>query len=228
MGKVQFVKGPTLSFFINSAHKNYSFVSAFIYGPQGVGKTTYALKTLYYVYKDWDCVLKHTFFDYESLINRLEEAFDKGERIKALLIDDAGLVFIKYLWRSSPSIWFSKLYNLIRSLATGVIFTSVEVTDIIKFIRDKVIYRVSMERVGPNESVATGYKVIITPMLESTVKRIFQDHVSLELPNEVREHYERIRRNVIGNLLSEIKQHRKRPPKIEINPNDILELLKDF
>jgi len=38
---------------ISSAYKRYDFVSAFVIGPQGMGKTTYAMLVAYEVYGDW-------------------------------------------------------------------------------------------------------------------------------------------------------------------------------
>ena len=191
---------PTLSFLIKQAYKNYGFVSAFIYGPQGVGKTTYGLKVLYYVYGSWELALKYTFFDLETTKQFLENAFTNNRRIKAILLDDVGTWLIKYSWRSNPSIWFSKLYNMIRTVCSGVIFTSVEVSDIIKFIRDKVIFRVSVSKVSPDTSLAIGYKVNTLPSLDQYVEKVFEDEFGLSLPGYVRTYYELKRRQALSSL----------------------------
>jgi len=206
------LKEPTLAHLIRKAHESYGFVSAFIYGHQGAGKTTYALKTLNAIYNNWDMVLKYTFLDGEKLISTLIEAYQNEERIKAILIDDAGLVFIKYSWYKDFSQWFSKLFNIIRTICSGVLLTSIEVTDIIKFVRDKVMYRVYVEKKAPKEAVAIGYKVKVLPSLEYIVERTFSDQVKLELPNEVRKQYEEYRKQVVGELLSEVRKPRKKEP----------------
>jgi len=191
---------PALSFLIKQAYRNYGFVSAFIYGPQGVGKTTYGLKVLYYVYGSWDLALKYTLFDLETTKQVLENAFNKSRRIKVILLDDVGTWLIKYSWHKNPAIWFSKLYNMIRTVCSGVIFTSVEVSDIIKFVRDKVVYRVPIKRIDQNTSLAIGYKVNTLPSLEQYVERIFEDEFGLKLPSYVRTYYEMKRREALANL----------------------------
>lgn len=195
----------TLSLFINKAYENYSFVSAFIYGPQGVGKTTYALKTLYYVYGSWEEALNNTYFYIDNLLPRLKETFERGERIKAVLLDDAGVWLVKYYWRRDFSVWFSKFFNLIRTIVSGVIFTSVEVTDIVKFVRDKVMYRVNVMRISRDTSKAIGYRVKTNPMLEQYVERVFEDIFGLSLPEDVREKYEAKRREAIATLFKELE-----------------------
>jgi len=197
---------PTLSYLIRKAYKNYGFVSAFIYGPQGVGKTTYGLKVLYYVYGSWDLALKYTFFDLEETKRTLENAFNNNKRIRAILLDDVGVWLIKYSWRSNPSIWFSKLYNMIRSVCSGVIFTSVEVSDIIKFIRDKVIFRVAVKKVSFDRSLAIGYKVNTLPSLDQYVERVFEDEFGLTLPSYVRSYYELKRREALSSLFKAKKE----------------------
>ena len=198
------VSGPTLSLFIKNAIGSYSFVSAFIYGSQGAGKTTYGLKTLYHVYGSWDKALEHTYFFIDDLLPKLRDHFERGERIPAVLLDDAGVWLIKYHWRTDFNVWFSKLFNLMRTVVAGVIFTSVEATDIVKFVRDKVMYRVHVIRKAPKEAEAIGYRVFMTPLLEPMVKRVFADRVRLELPDYVRASYEKKRRDAMKRLFEEL------------------------
>jgi len=212
------LRKPTLSLFIDKAYENYGFVSAFIYGSQGSGKTTYALKTLYYVYGSWEEALNNTYFYIDDLLPRLYDTFNRGERIKAILLDDAGVWLMKYHWRKDFSVWFSKLFNLLRTIVSGVIFTSVEATDIVKFVRDKMMYRVYVIKISNTHSIAIGYKVNITPLLEQYVERIFEDTYSLKLPNDVREKYEAKRREAISTLFQELKG-------IEIDREELLEEL---
>jgi len=200
-------RGSTLSVFIREAHKKNGFLSAFIYGYQGVGKTTYALKVMYYVYKDWNKVLEHTFFYLDDALPLLREAVDSGKPLKAILFDDAGTWLIKYAWGRDFNVWFSMLYNLIRSVSSGVLFTSVEATDVIKYIRDKVMYRVKIEPVDETIRVALGYYVGMTPKLERYVVKVFEDYYKLELPADVRMAYEMKRREAIEHLFEQIGLH---------------------
>ncbi len=63
--------------------KENGFMSVMIVGRQGVGKTTYAMRTLYHYYKDWDKVLESMTFDPIELLR-------KRENYDVILIDDAG------------------------------------------------------------------------------------------------------------------------------------------
>ncbi|PLJ76757.1 MAG: hypothetical protein B7L53_09990 [Thermofilum sp. NZ13] len=228
---VRSLREPTLSFLIRRAYSQYGFVSAFIYGSQGEGKTTYAMWTLRYVYGSWEKATQYVFMDTKPLILTLKKAHEKGERIPAVLIDDAGKSLIKYSWGERGSIAFAILYNLMRSVCSGVLFTSVEATDIIKFVRDKVQYRVQVRRVSPEESVAVGYKVGYSPLLEPYVRRYFVDRYPLRLPDDVRAHLESIRRESVEETLQSVlgsleRQRRKREELVDIDEDEILSSLR--
>jgi len=228
---VRSLSEPTLSFLIRRAYSQYGFVSAFIYGSQGEGKTTYAMWVLRYVYGDWPTAVNYVFMDTKPLILRLKEAHEKGERIPAVLIDDAGKSLIKYSWGERGSIAFAILYNLMRSVCSGVLFTSVEATDIIKFVRDKVQFRVHVRRVGPEESIAVGYKVGYSPLLEPYVRRFFTDRYSLRLPNDVRKRLEEIRRESVEETLKSVlgsleRQRKKHEPLIDVDEEEVLKSLR--
>jgi len=220
------IKGLTLSLFINSAYSSYGFCSAFVYGSQGVGKTTYALKVLYGVYGDWDKVLENTYFYIDNLIPRLKDCVKSGKRIKAILLDDAGVWLIKYHWRKDFSVWFSKLFNLIRTICSGIIFTSVEVSDIVKFVRDKVQYRVSIRVIDNLTREAIGYRVITLPTLERIVKRWFIDRFRLDLPGDVRKEYEEMRKEAIERLMSDVEGKRERGKEVDVDLGDVRELIE--
>jgi len=211
----------TLAYLINKAHENYGFVSAFIYGHQGVGKTTYALKTLYYVYGDWDKALEYTFFDVEDLMNKLKWAFLKikkpQDRIKAVLLDDAGYSIIKYTWREDRSIQLSKFFNLARSVVSGIIFTSVETTDILAFIRDKIMYPISIRIVDKQYSEARGYRIYLSPLMEKLPKKVFRDLFIRRLPDHVYQEYEKKRKAALSKLfgLSQEEQLVESEEKLE-------------
>jgi hypothetical protein len=190
----------SLALLIENAYNNYGFVSAFIYGHQGAGKTTYALKTLYYVYGDWDKALEYTFFDIRELENKLKWAFIKNKRIKAILLDDAGYSLIKYSWRDEYSQKIAKLFNLARTVVSGILFTSIETTDIIAFIRDKIMYPVSIRIVDKTYSEARGYRIYLSPLMEKIPKKVFRDLFIRRLPDHVYKKYEEKRREALANL----------------------------
>ena len=110
---------------------------------------------------------------------------------------------LKYRWQKESEQWFGKFYNLIRTVAASVIFTSVETEDIIKFVRNKVTYVVLIERGGNTHSSARGYRRYLAPTGEHYVRLEFVDHFALSLPMEIRENYEKMRRNAINRLFAD-------------------------
>ncbi len=162
--------------------------------------------TLYHIYNDWDKVLQHTYFEPDSLIEDLKKAFNRYERLKAVLLDDVSLWLIRFSYREKFNVWFGKLFNLMRSLTAGVIMTSVELTDIVKLIRGKVIYRIPItQRQGFNN--ARVYRVYTTPKLEKAVKKVFIDRYTLDMiPGDIRQYYEDKRREALKRLFNELDE----------------------
>ncbi len=86
---------------IVDAYNGYGFISAVIFGKQGSGKTTYALKAMrdafYKLYnlstKDdaWEYVKKYYFFELPEALEVIYNAFENDQRIPVILFDDAGI-----------------------------------------------------------------------------------------------------------------------------------------
>jgi len=112
--------------------KENGFMSVMIVGRQGVGKTTYAMRTLYHYFNgDWDKVLESMTFDPIELLR-------KRKHYDVILIDDAGVHLSKYDWRNKSD--FAKFFNLIRDVTNFVIFTTPNEGELLKSLRDKLTY----------------------------------------------------------------------------------------
>jgi len=112
--------------------KENGFMSVMIVGRQGVGKTTYAMRTLYHYFNgDWDKVLESMTFDPIELLR-------KRKHYDVILIDDAGVHLSKYDWRNKSD--FAKFFNLIRDATNFVIFTTPNEGELLKSLRDKLTY----------------------------------------------------------------------------------------
>jgi len=212
---------------INYAYGHYGFVSFFIYGKQGTGKTTYCLKVLKEAYGDWDIVLKNTYFYIDTLIPRLKQCVKEGKRIKAILLDDAGVWLIKYQWFKRFPIWFGKLWNLMRTVCSGILFTSVEVCDIIKFVRDKIEYRISIVPLSDVERMAKAYKVRVLPSMDKIIEKAYYDYFTLRLPGDVRKEYEEMRREALERLMKELEgKGREKDELVDVDLGDVRELIE--
>jgi len=118
-----------LSKSIVAAYKSNKIVSAMVYGPQGIGKTSYAIWTAYYVLKElglggWDDVLNYVFFEPKDALEFVKNYHDAGKRVPILVMDDAGYWLNKLSWWEKDKRRFLEMHNLIRSTCAGVIYTT--------------------------------------------------------------------------------------------------------
>ncbi len=111
-------------------YKRDGFISALVFGKQGNGKTTYALITAKEVYeklgyeKPWETALDRLYFELPESIPLLRQAFHERKKIPVIIFDDASIWFSKYYWYTDVQRAFFKIYALIRTLVTAVIFTT--------------------------------------------------------------------------------------------------------
>jgi len=193
---------------ILKAHENYGFTSFMIVGSQGTGKTTLALKAMFQVYGDWSKVIDYTFLEPEELMDVLRERFEEGERVPAILVDDVAVGFDKYSWASKQSKTFAKLFNLMRTISSGAIFTSVEGSDLFKWVRDKIQYEVWVRRLTKEESEYRIYRRLYYPgNPHPYVKLKVIGRLTLDgIPDWVRKHYEEKRREAISYIFRQLEE----------------------
>ena len=209
-----------LSRAILSAFKRYDFVSAFVIGPQGIGKTTYAMLVLHEVYGDWDKVLEHIMFDPREALPKFRHALLTRERIKAVLFDDAGLHLSKYLLSSNKEGFhlvrsINGLINLARTVAASIIYTSPDM-DILKELRKKawiVADITTPHGYAVPERVAKLYRKRIAPSGKVYIHKLGYDKYRLDvIPADVRREYEEKRRAAMEPLLEELERLWGTPP----------------
>ena len=205
--------GLILSRLISSAYRRYDFVSAFIIGPQGIGKTTYAMLVAYEVYRDWDRVLGNLYFDPREALPRLKEALRTGERIPLVIFDDAGMHLSKYLISSNYEGFhltrlLNALINLARTLTAGVVYTSPDM-DILKELRKKAW--IVAEPLAPHgkakpQRVARLYRKRILASGKVAIQKLGLDEYDLRaIPSDVRREYEEKRKQAMEPLLDELE-----------------------
>ena len=189
---------------IRSAVKRYDFESAFLVGPQGMGKTTYGMLVLYEIYRDWDLVLHYTVFDPRPVLYELKECLTTGRRIPTILFDDAGIHLSKYLPQIEGNaelvMVLNATYNLIRTVTGGVIFTSPDM-DILKELRKKSWWigtpTAPHGREHPKRYLVL-YRKRIMPTGHTRVYRSAEDEYWLTMiPGDVRKEYEDKRRDAL-------------------------------
>jgi len=199
------------------------FVAFLATGREGSGKTSYALWLGYLVYKDWDTVLKHLYFDPIPALKSFEKAVDRGERLKYVIFDDAGLWISKYRTYDENVKAFIEFYNVIRTLTASIMLTSPS-DEIQRMLREKAWIRMIVEPltyavaakyeipleiygIDPKKqplSIAKVYELNISPMLERYVTKrnveIFPRHYP------VKEKYDEKRRQAVKKKLIYLRE----------------------
>jgi len=209
---------------------NNGIVIAYVYGPMGYGKTSYALWTAYEVLGDWDKVLDHLFFDLDEALDFMYKHVMRGKRIPIMILDDAGFFLNRLTWWEKPKVEFMELFNLARSIAAGIIFTS-PTEEIPRQLLSKANFRVSVRPLAEEEiqqsdgasmaveaaqafglepyvAVAKGYRLNILPSFMKIVQKEFIDYYPFYYP--VFDEYNRIRIKYIKRKVTEVKRKRQR------------------
>ena len=207
---------------IVDAYNEYGFISAVIFGKQGSGKTTYAMKAMrdvfYKLYnlntKDeaWEYVKKYYFFELPEALELIYNAFENNERIPVLLFDDAGIWLSKYQWYEKYMIVFYKFYALARTRVSAILFTSPSPDDIALFLREKGWIQIRIKWSNKKDRIAQAdlYKKVfdrdskgnITTRADYTAL----DQFKVQLPDGFLNEYLEKRRETERKLLEELKE----------------------
>jgi len=219
-----------LSSLIEEAYRKDGVVVAYIYGPMGYGKTSYALWTAYEVYGSWDKVMDYLYFSLSDAIDLMLKYVEKGRRIKLLILDDAGFYINKLTWWEKDKVRFMELINLARTITAGIVFTSPS-AELPRQILSKSNYRISVRPLELEEiktskhaqeslevarkykleeggiAIAKGYQLITLPSFFKIVRKEFIDYYPLWYP--IYEEYQKIRFRYVKMKLKEIKESMK-------------------
>jgi len=212
-----------LASLIKKAYKYNGIVTAYVFGEFGYGKTSYALWTAYEVYGDWRKAIRYLYFKPEDAIKDIGSAIRNGRRIPLIIMDDAGLWLDKLTWWEESKIRFMELFNLIRSVAAGVIFTTPS-EELPRQILNKAFFRIKIEPADlskddnarrtallarefglkPLVSRAIGYRLKTLPSFMKIVKKTYIDYYPTHYP--VYEEYEKKRRAALIFYFDRLRQ----------------------
>lgn len=201
--------------YILSAWKRHGYVSMLIDGWQGRGKTSFALNVLGDIYNDdFETIRKVFFFEEDPLrfLTKFQELTDTYDRVPVCLIDDAGNALLKYLWQTATSQLISKAVNLIRDNTACLICTTVQKTDLLKYVREKFQFSIRLEpqynildaEISPKHcwTIATGYETHFNPDDTSWQSVAFRDRYNLWWPDEWRD-WHQASRKAVHNVISQ-------------------------
>ncbi|AZG03103.1 hypothetical protein [Sulfolobus spindle-shaped virus] len=215
---------------IYKAYKEGSFLNVIIFGKQGAGKTTYALRVAKEVLKmidknldeqtAWEKALSYLAFNVREALQKLAiivELHKQGHidsRLPLLIMDDASIDLIKYNWYDKENQEFFKLNVLARTWVSAIIYTSPMMSDISKFLREKGWMVVKITRNGgykDTESVAKLYGRVIKLNKQHTdfvgrYKPIAIDRFTRRMPDRIYEEYMRKRNRVMVSIAERLLQ----------------------
>ncbi|MEM1820877.1 MAG: hypothetical protein QXU64_04740 [Thermofilaceae archaeon] len=214
-------------------------VTAFIGGLMGAGKTTYAIHVAYEVYKalgyedPWKAAVDHLFLTpaaFSAWLDRAlenyrrhveEERIHEYRKTPIIVIDDlAGGWIDRYGWRDATVQSFVKLFNMLRSLTSTVLITSIEREDVVKSIRNKMSFLIHVAPIRGDLSRATGYRRLIDHKGSEKLELAFHDYFRRGgLPKEVYLLLERSRLNALKELCENLIES---PVPRSRDPIDIL------
>lgn len=202
---------------IKKAYKYNGIITAYIYGEFGYGKTSYALWVAHEVYGSWEKALDHLYFKPQEVIRAIGEAIRTGSRIPVIIMDDAGLWLDRLTWYERDKVMFMQLFNLIRSVAAGVLFTTPS-QELPNQILNKCFFRIKIEIANPGKepteiieqveklaksynlypqvSKAIGYRLKTLPNFFKLVKKTFYDYFPTYYP--IYNEYTKRRREALG------------------------------
>ena len=198
---------------ILKAHPN-GFVGAIVEGRRGVGKSSYCIKVMKEVYKEYHgCndkeayryALKHTMFDIDQIIPLLQDARKNDEMIPVLTWDDAGVHGSSMHWffeMSKVSV-LKGLLDTVRSATTGLLLNCPDRGGLLKMLRNYDDYIVTINvRDGHYLRAARGYNIYKLPSGMRRVYKNFEDRYSCYLPMWVYREYMQTRHEYLDKALA--------------------------
>jgi len=176
-----------------------------IYGESGIGKSIYAILALKEMGLDWK---NHLFFRPDEFLARVRSAYDRREKIKALVVDDAGMGLFAYNWNKTFVKAFVRFVNVARTVVSNIVLTTPNPSMVVKKLLTLDAYYVKVVKNGnakePYRRMAKGYKNIMLPSGSRMVKLVFEDDFNAYLPDDEFYEYQEYRYGYVGDAIDEM------------------------
>lgn len=143
------IPGWTLEDYIRHAAKEGKYATVSIWGEQGSGKSNRLLQQGYWVYQDWDKVLKNLVFKPLDLKAKLK-SIPKGTRYPWIGWDDVGVHYTNMAFKTKVEEYeaIDAVWTSLRVKCSVVSITIPNITRLAKNLKDNVSHEVFM---GPNQ-----------------------------------------------------------------------------
>jgi len=218
------------------AWKSGGFTSGIIEGPRGIGKSTYALKVMYDIFKcmgylddvAWQMALDRMLYRISDIIDFLDKSTRKRTPECIFCWDDAAVFGSSMVWYTDVKLvhLLQSTLDTIRGSVSAMLLTCPNQGQLLKFLRnyDGYIIRINYAEEGGYYRDAKGY---IWRSLPSGTRRIYpnySDHYSCRLPNDVFAKYKRKRKSYnvenINALKEAMKKNKETDPQV-IMPEEV-------
>lgn len=135
--------GWTLEDYIVDAVKSGGYETISVWGVQGSGKSSRMLQIGYWVYKDWETVLKNIIFKPNDFVRRLRE-IPSRIRIPCLLWDDIGVHYTSSTFRTNMAQYeaVDAAWAAIRTKCNVIVLTIPLIDRLAKNIKDNVTFEI--------------------------------------------------------------------------------------
>lgn len=155
-----------------------SLTGSIVFGGQRIGKSSYCLQVMFDIYRDWNTVLKYTFFRIEDLIIALRTAIKNNYIIPCILLDDAAIGGSKQLYFTNKnlSMYLSALTDVMGTSVKGLLMSTPNPDSLLKTLRGYEFYRIKITKASSKyDRIATGYKSLLLPSGTRLIKKEFKD-----------------------------------------------------
>jgi len=191
---------------INQAINQNGFVGAIVYGGQRLGKSSYALKTAYQIYGDWDKVNECVLYKLSDVVKVIKDAINGGYKVPCIIWDDAGVHANRLLYFAERDLvrYLENMLDVIGTHVSSLILTTPNPLNLLLAIRGFEFYRIKVYRKDAyNGRYAVGYNSVLLPSGTRLIRREFSDNYNVRLPDDFYAKY-MIKRN--GYLKDAINQ----------------------
>jgi len=184
------------------AYENYDSLFLYVVGRVGAGKTSFALHILREIYGSWN-ILNYVFFDIRKFMEKAYKKISKSSRYKAIVLDDAGATLNALRFREQEMMNIIEIFNFMRTICSGIIFTTPDVYDVLKRIRVKAMFIAQIFPISREKSLARIYETRYSAGYDKYYRKFLKE---IEFPRHYPIHREYIkkRNNFIKKRMKEL------------------------
>ena len=210
-----------LSKYIVNRVKHNGFLSAITKAERGYGKSMYNLKIMAYVYytlddcseeEAWDKALRNMLFTPDQLLDKIKDNIENETLTPVLCIDDAAVHFSSYLYFINlyETSLLNATFDTIRTSANAILVNCPDKSRLLSGLRHYDDYEITIYREAGNyyDRRAVGIKWYSLPDGHKRFRKMFEDHFSCYVPNEIYEKYLKQRKLYLKEISDELRDMR--------------------